>query len=122
MLKNLDELMMKMCTSKNDGVGVEVDGCFYFYEDFKDDDVISRAYKQLETDKNMVFYSMTWAHQRRIRELMDLYKAITENGEVERAKRLATVIAKYISKWSGCSNKKAIGQIKNMQVHYLSIA
>lgn len=122
MLKNLDELMMKMCASKNDGVGVEVDGRLYFYEDFKDDDGISRAYRQLGTDKSMVFYSMTWARQRRIKELMDLYKAITENGELERAKRLATVIAEYISKWSGCSNENAIKQIKNMQVHYLSIA
>lgn len=122
MMKNLDELMMKMCVCKNSGVGVEVDGLIYFYEDFQNDDGISRAYKHFGADKQMTFYSMAWARQRRIKEFMDLYKTLIENGEAERANRLATVIAKYIVKWSGCTEEKAIEQVQKMQVSYLSIA
>lgn len=100
MLSNLDDLMMKMCASKNSGIGVEVDGLIYFYEDFKDDDGISRAYRHFGTDSNITFYSMTWAHQRRIKELMDLYIALKENNETEKTKRLEKVISKYIVKWN----------------------
>lgn len=103
MLKNLDELMMKMCVSENSGVGVEVDGLIYFYEDFDNDDGISRSYRHFGTNKKMTFYSMTWTRQRRVKEFMNLYKIMAENSETERAEGLAKVIAKYISKWGGCS-------------------
>lgn len=122
MMKNLDDLMMKMCVSENSGVGVEVDGSIYFYEDFDNDDGISRAYRHFGTDKKMTFYSMAWAHQKRIKEFMDLYKVMVANNEGERAEGLAKVIAKYIANWSGCTIEKALEQIKNMQVSYLSIA
>lgn len=121
MLKNLDELMIKMCTSDNSGVGVEVDGLLYFYEDFGNDDGVSRAYRHFGTSKKMVFYSMSWARQRRIKEFMNLYKTMIENHETERASNLAKVITKYIVKWSGCNEEKAMEQIKAMQVSYLSI-
>lgn len=122
MMKNLDDLMMKMCVSENSGVGVEVDGLIYFYEDFDNDDGINRAYRHFGSDKQMTFYSMTWARQRRIKEFMDLYKTMVANNEEERADRLAKVIAKYIAKWSGCTIEKALEQIENMQVSYLAIA
>lgn len=122
MLKNLDDLMMKMCASENSGVGVEVDGLIYFYEDFDNNDGIGRAYRHFGTDKKMTFYSMSWAHQKRIKEFMDLYKIMVANNETERAEGLAKVIAKYIAKWSGCGEEKAMEQIEAMQVNYLSIA
>ena len=121
MLKNLNELMMKMCASENEGVGVEVDGLVYFYEDFENDDGIGRAYRHFGNSKQITFYSMAWARQRRIKEFMDLYKTMTENNEAERATNLAKVIAKYIAKWSGCNTEKAMEQIESMQVSYLSI-
>ena len=37
MIENKNELMLKMCASENGGIGVEVDGKFYFYEHFEDD-------------------------------------------------------------------------------------
>lgn len=119
MLKNLDELMMKMCASDNDGVGVEVDGLIYFYEDFGNDDGIGRAYRHFGTDKPMTFYSMAWARQRRIKEFMNLYKTMRDNHETERADGLAKVITKYIVKWGGCSNETAVRQIETMQVSYI---
>ena len=122
MLKNLDELMMKMCVSKTNGVGVEVDGLIYFYEDFDNDDGISRAYRHFGTEKPMTFYSMAWAHQKSIKEFMNLYRIMVDNHETERAYRLAKVIAKYITEWSGCDEKNAMEQIEAMQISYSSIA
>lgn len=122
MLRNLDELMMKMCASKNSGVGVEVDGLFYFYEDFENDDAISRVYRHFGTNKQITLYSMAWAHQKRIKEFMNLYKTIVKNGETERAEKYANVIAKYITAWSDCTHEKALEQVKNMKISYLAIA
>ena len=121
MFKNENELMMKMCASKNDGVGVEIDGLLYFYEDFEGDDGISRAYRHFGTDSRITFYGMTWAHQRRIKELMDVYKGIN-NKHSDRAKGMAKCIANYIVKWSGCTYRKALEQVQNIQVNYLYIA
>lgn len=118
---NENELMMKMCVSKNDGVGVAVDGLYYFYENFGDGDPITRIYKHFGMDHNFKFYSMRWAHQKRIKEFMSLYKIMVANNEAERAEKLENVIAKYISKWSHCDMQDAAEQIKNQQVRYSSI-
>ena len=123
MLKNLDELITKMCICENDGVGVEVDGLFYFYEDFDNDGAnISRVYRHFGTDKEITFYSMTWAHQKRIKGFMDLYAQMVEYSEKERACALAKVIAKYIAQWSGCTTEKAIEQVETLNVSYAAIA
>ena len=115
---NENELMMKMCVSENGGVGVEVDGLYYFYENFGDGDPITRIYKHFGMDHNFKFYSMCWAHQKRIKEFMSLYKIMVANNETERAEKLENVIAKYISKWSHCDMQDAAEQIKNQQVRY----
>ena len=121
MIKNLDELMMKMCNCKNDCIGVEVDGVISLYEDFGDGDPVERIYKHFGTDKQMTFYSVTWAHQRRIKELMDVYKGINDKHG-KRAIGMAKHIANYIVRWSGCTYIKALEQVQNLQVSYLSIA
>lgn len=106
-MKLENELMMKMCASKNDGLGVKVDGLYYFYENYGDDDPITRIYKHFGMDHKFTFYSMCWAHQKRIKELMSLYEIMVANNETERAEKLENVIAKYISKWSHCDMQDA---------------
>lgn len=116
MIKDKNELMMKMCASEKGGVGVEVDGILYFYENF-DDDTITRIYKHFGTERNFVFYSSKWAHQRRIKELMDGYAAASTDLKSSYEK----CISEYIAKWSGCTIEKALNQVKAMTVSYLSI-
>ncbi len=121
MLKNLDELMMKMCVCENNGVGVEVDGAIYFFEDSEGEDAISRIYRQFRVSAKMTFYSMTWAHQRRIKEFMSLYENAVKYCEAGKVERLENVIAKHIANWSGCTVEQAIKQVKNQKVSYISI-
>lgn len=122
MMKNLDELMMRMCAHDDrDGVGVEVDGVIYFYEDFPDNDGMSRAYKHFD-GKNITFYSRTWARQRRVKRMMDCYKSnILSFGASEAAAEYAAIIAEYIVRWSNCTKEKALEQVEGLQVNYLSI-
>lgn len=122
MIRNENELMMKMCASKNNGLGVKVDGVFYFYENFGGEYPISRIYRHFGVDRTFTFYSMAWAHQRRVSEFMDLYKSMIENQEKEKAEKLAKVISGYVVKWSSCTLEKALKQVESMQVNYLTIA
>lgn len=123
MLKNLNELMMKMCASDNDEIGIEVDGYLYFYEDHGNEDVINKIYRHFGTDKEIIFYSMKWAHQSRIKELMDLYQENVLYGcDIEKIKKLMKIISKYLVKWSSCTEEEAIKQVKSMKISYLSIA
>lgn len=122
MFKNENELMMKMCASENDGVGVKVDGVFYFYENYKNDDAISRVYRHFGGDRNITFYAMSWARQQRIHELMSLYIDVVASNESMRADGIASVIANYIVAWSHFTKTEALEQIHNMQIHYPAIA
>lgn len=117
---SLDDLMKKMCISESDGVGVEYKGNYYFYENFPEDDAISRAYRHFGTAE-LIIYSKRWAHQRNIKQFMKLYEKMYIFCEFDRAEKLAEVIAKYIDKWSGCGFDAALKQVKSYKVSYRSI-
>lgn len=97
-MKNENELMMKMCASENDGVGVCVNGVYYFYENFEDGDPITRIYKHFGMDHKFTFYSMCWAHQKRIKEFMNLYEIMVANSETERAEKNERMVDFMIEK------------------------
>lgn len=142
MTKN--EMKTKLCL--NDGVGVEVtdkNGTFYyFYENFKDDDGISRAYRHFNHGEKLVFYSPTWAKQTQFKEYMELYKKMVvladeaekayeqapENKEAEQLfdetyKRqfdYMMFLCNKLIEWTGCNFDSAKKQINTNQISWLS--
>lgn len=122
MLKNLDALKMKMahldgCT----GVGVEVDGRFYFYEDFDDDEGAGRAFQHFP-GKKITFYPMAWARRERVKELMERYIDFVIDEEGQKAIDRAFVIAGMISAWTGCDLENALEQVEGFKIDYQKIA
>lgn len=120
MIENKNELMLKMCASENGGIGVEVDGKFYFYEHFEDD-TLSRIYRHFGMDHNFTFYSMKWAHESRIKELMELRNELFIACEAVRVENITILAAAYIAQWSGCTKEEAFRQVKGCKVHYSKI-
>lgn len=142
MTKN--EMKTKLCL--NDGVGVEVtdeNGTFYyFYENFKDDDGISRAYKHFNNDESLIFYSSTWAKQTQFKEYLELYKKMVELAdEAEKAYEQAPesreseklfdetykrqfdymmFICNKLVEWTGCDFNSAKKQVSTNQINWLS--
>lgn len=134
----------KLCL--NDGVGVEVTdehGTFYyFYENFKDDDGISRAYRHFNHGEKLVFYTPTWAKQVQFKQYMLLYKNLVENADAaEKAyemypesKELESefdktykrqfdymmFLCKTLMDWTGCDFNSAKRQINTDQISWLS--
>ena len=120
MINNKDELMMKMCASENGGIGVEVDGIFYFYEHFEDD-TLSRIYRHFGMNHKFTFYSMEWAHESRVKELMELRNKLFIACEAVRVENITILTAAYIAQWSGCTKEEALQQVKSGKVHYSKI-
>lgn len=86
MTKN--EMRTKLCL--NDGVGVEVTDehgtFFYFYENFANDDGISRAYRHFNHGEKLSFYSSTWAKQEQFKVFFELYsKMVSLADEAEKS-------------------------------------
>lgn len=134
----------KLCL--NDGVGVEVkneNGTFYyFYENFKNDDGMDRAYRHFNNGEKLTFYSSTWAKQTQFKEYMELYKnmvQIADTAEKEmlndytNAEKEAAFDAAYkrefdylmflcekLIEWTKCDFHDAKKQIITQQIKWLS--
>ena len=134
----------KLCL--NDGVGVEVTdehGTFYyFYENFKNDDGISRAYRHFNHGEKLAFYSPTWAKQTQFKEYMELYKkmvaladeaekAYEQAPESKEAEQLfdetykrqfdyMMFLCNKLIEWTGCNFDSAKKQIITNQISWLS--
>ena len=120
MINSKNELMLKMCASEKGGIGVEVDGNFYFYENFEDD-TLSRIYRHFGTNHTFTFYSMEWAHQARIKELMEFRNELFIIADAEKVKKITGVVAFYIAQWSGCTEAEALEQVKSNKINYSKI-
>lgn len=106
-------MMLKMCASKIGGFGCEFDGDFYFYEG-KQEEAIGRILDHF-LGYSIVLYTMEWARQTRIKEMMEYYESLP-NGENKTL--IEIVIANNISEWSGCSPAEAVKQIRAGRINY----
>lgn len=140
MTKN--EMRTKLCL--HDGVGVEVTDSmstvYYFYENFANDDGISRAYKHFNHGEKLTFYSSTWAKQSQFKDYMILYNRMVEIANIadrelqehpqsersekrfiaahERQLNYLGFLCKRLSEWTKCSFDEAKKQIITNQIHY----
>ena len=137
-----DEMRTKLCL--HDGVGVEVTDSmstvYYFYQNFANDDGISRAYKHFNHGEKLTFYSSTWAKQSQFKDYMILYnrmveianiadRELQEHPQSEKAEKRFTVaherqlkylgfLCKKLIEWTKCSFDEAKKQIITNQIHY----
>ena len=72
-------------------------------------------------DHNFTFYSMKWAHESRIKELMELRNELFIACEAVRVENITILAAAYIAQWSGCTKEEAFRQVKGCKVHYSKI-
>lgn len=140
MTKN--EMRTKLCL--NDGVGVEVKDAsgtfFYFYENFKNSDGISRAYRHFNHGEKLTFYSASWAKQEQFKEYLELYnkivsladeaeKAYEQDPENEEAEKLfdetykrqfdyMMFLCQKLIKWTGCNFDSAKKQINTNSISW----
>lgn len=141
-MMNKNEMRTKLCL--NDGVGVEVtdvNGTFYyFYENFTNDDGISRAYKHFNHGEKLTFYSTTWAKQEQFKEYLELYskmvsladeaeKAYEQEPENKEAEKLfdetykrqfnyMMFLCQRLIEWTGCNFNSAKKQINTNKISW----
>lgn len=142
----LDKNGMRTKLLLNDGIGVEVldpsnnSVCFYFYENFKNDDGIARAYRHFNHGEHLTFYSRTWARQSQFKEYMELYSEMCRQSDeantayaVDPENPLAAnsfmdaytrqldymlFLANRLTVWTGCTFSEARKQVLSQSVLY----